>query len=495
VLARAHARKPEDRFLNAGAFADALESAIRKTPQVGGRSDIGAAVRRAVQRTSEMEAQQFSGAMAFPMPAPPGEPANPPLPRAPSQISQVTPMPESVPQTSFEAPTRLGETPGQFVVGAPPRSPSQVNVPTMSRPSAPLVLPRAAPTSQPPPIPPSALDTSLPLPAPEPTRPGSLAGEHTPSVPGLEAMIDEDISSEGLSPTEALGTPPPPTMPPPLPPPPPVGGPPLGPPLSSTDMMASLSGSSGPIKTKMGRRTGWMVLLGVLLIGGGGGYVAWKSMMTESKTPRPKAPVAAGEKKPKKKAPALVVDAGVVTEAPASVDAAPVAVAKGAPDAAPVAVVPKPPDPTPSVTTAPAEGVLRFETEPKGAMVYLDGAPKGKTPLELPASGDRHKVAIVLLGHSMFRGEVDGKGVVKATLVPVSASTGEGRIKVRCRTQDRLYISVNGVPTGELCPTERIYTPLGEVTVETYDPVTDTARSHKVVVKPSKGSQRVRLDD
>jgi len=36
---------------------------------------------------------------------------------------------------------------------------------------------------------------------------------------------------------------------------------------------------------------------------------------------------------------------------------------------------------------------------------------------------------------------------------------------------------------------------LGKITVETYDPVTDSVRAHEVIVKPSKGSQRVRLDD
>jgi hypothetical protein len=139
---------------------------------------------------------------------------------------------------------------------------------------------------------------------------------------------------------------------------------------------------------------------------------------------------------------------------------------------------------------------LRFESDPPGADVYLDGALKGKTPFEMPGSGDRHKVAMILQGHALYRGEVDGSGLVKVPLAAVHAGAGEGKIKVRCRTRNRLYIIVDGAPTGEICPTERIQTKIGDITVETYDPVTDSSRTHKVSVKKkSGGSLRVHLDD
>jgi hypothetical protein len=50
------------------------------------------------------------------------------------------------------------------------------------------------------------------------------------------------------------------------------------------------------------------------------------------------------------------------------------------------------------------------------------------------------------------------------------------------------------MPTGQLCPSERIGVDMGAHTVEIYDPITDSRRKFQVAVKSTKRSVRVRVD-
>jgi hypothetical protein len=256
---------------------------------------------------------------------------------------------------------------------------------------------------------------------------------------------------------------------PPAPRLPPSGGP-------SLEILTSDSPMPPPRKAA-GNARGWWVFAAIAVLGVGG-YFAYRQFVA-GKT---EVPVAAKAM--------LVADAGALAAiAPPPLAATPHAgttPTAAAADAG-AGAAKKPP---------PADAVLRFESDPPGADVYLDGALKGKTPFEMPGSGDRHKLAMVMPGHALHRAEIDGAGVVSVPLPAVHAGAGEGKIKVRCRTRNRLYVIVDGAPTGEICPTERIQTKIGEVTVETYDPVTDTTRTHKVTVKKKTGgSLRVHLED
>jgi hypothetical protein len=178
---------------------------------------------------------------------------------------------------------------------------------------------------------------------------------------------------------------------------------------------------------------------------------------------------------------ATAVAAGPVDAAPLAagpIDAA--AVAAAAADAARVAVAP--------------DGQLVIESSPPGARVFLDGADQGVTPLTLPGSADRHSIAAVLPGHAPYIAELEGKGTFTLTLDPVTPSGGRAGIKVKCRSKDRYYVWVDGKPTGQLCPTERIDTSLGEHVVEIYDFVTETRRQYRIDVKETRLSFRIRVD-
>lgn len=143
---------------------------------------------------------------------------------------------------------------------------------------------------------------------------------------------------------------------------------------------------------------------------------------------------------------------------------------------------------------APPPTELTISSRPPGATVYLDGTRVGQTPVELEATTDRHRLALILAGHELHTGEIPGGGSVEVELAEVTPSGGRGGIKVRCRKKNRYYALIDGRDSGQLCPTERIGVPLGKHAVEIYDPITDTRRRFEVRVKQSRRSTRVRVD-
>jgi hypothetical protein len=150
----------------------------------------------------------------------------------------------------------------------------------------------------------------------------------------------------------------------------------------------------------------------------------------------------------------------------------------------------------PSATPiTPGGDSLSIASTPPGARVFLDGADAGVTPLKLPASPDRHTIALLLAGHELYLVQVDGRGSFQIPLKEVTPTNGPAGIKVmRCKDKDRYYIFLDGKPTGQTCPSERIGCELGPHTVEVYDMVSETRRKWDVVVKETRLSLRVRVE-
>lgn len=142
----------------------------------------------------------------------------------------------------------------------------------------------------------------------------------------------------------------------------------------------------------------------------------------------------------------------------------------------------------------PSSGDLSINSTPPDADVYLDGAPVGKTPLRLDGSGDSHKLALILPGHKLHTAEVDGRGSVSVELEEVTPSSGPAGIKVKCKEKNRYYVIVDGVDTGQTCPTERIGSTMGEHVVEIYDPVNDSRKAFPINIEQTRLSHRIKVD-
>jgi len=166
------------------------------------------------------------------------------------------------------------------------------------------------------------------------------------------------------------------------------------------------------------------------------------------------------------------------------------------PDAAAVAVAPKDAGASVEHPVPVASGdQLAITSTPPGARVFLDGADAGVTPLKLPGTPDRHTIALLLAGHELYVAQVDGKGAFEIPLKEVTPTNGPAGIKVlRCKDKDRYYVFVDGKPSGQTCPTERIGCDVGPHTVEVYDVVSETRRKWDIVVKDTRLSYRVRIE-
>lgn len=147
-----------------------------------------------------------------------------------------------------------------------------------------------------------------------------------------------------------------------------------------------------------------------------------------------------------------------------------------------------PPEPA-----APGDG-FSITSKPPGARVYIDGADQGPTPLKLPGPPDRHTAVLFLAGYELATLELEKPGSYAAELKEVTPLGGPAGIKVRCKAKDRYYVSIDGKPTGALCPTERLEMSKGEHVVEIYDLISETRRQFNVNVKETSRSQRVRVD-
>lgn len=147
------------------------------------------------------------------------------------------------------------------------------------------------------------------------------------------------------------------------------------------------------------------------------------------------------------------------------------------------------------VATKPtSDGQLVIQSTPPGAHVYLDGADEGVTPLTVAGSADKHNLALVLPNYELHLAAIEGKGNVSVTLKEITPFGGPAGIKVRCKDQNRYYVYVDGKPSGQLCPTEKIEVDVGNHTVEIYDLQSEARRQFPANVTGTSRSLRVRVD-
>ncbi len=343
--------------------------------------------------------------------------------------------------------------------------------------------------------------------------PSELADRHrAPSTTSDPLDLSESFPSRAV--VDSLGEAPAPIPPPPRSPP---VTPPRSPSLTSPPAEKGEKDepdeqpppASRPVAPTKGRAP---LIIAAAVIGAGllgiGGWQLLKSKPSRggagSKVVTPPANGRAIAKTPADAATAVAqipADAATAVARPPA-DAA-TAVARPPADAA-TAVAQVPADATRLATTSPSDAAvpavqtsdtLTITSKPAGAHVFLDGSDSGTTPLKLPGSADRHTLALLLAGHDLYVAQVDGHGVFSIPLKEVTPSSGPAGIKViKCKDKDRHYVFVDGKPTGQMCPTERIGTDVGPHTVEIYDAVSDARKTWDIVVKDTRLSYRVKVE-
>jgi tRNA A-37 threonylcarbamoyl transferase component Bud32 len=511
VLRRAFAVSARDRYPDAAAFADALEAAVRKAPLAGGRAEVAAAVKRAVARAEEQAAQSMSGAVSFPLPSPPAATAPAvPLRQRPAPAHQEV-------QVAQGMKTLVG--------AAPPPSPSR---------AIPL-LPEHRAGASPPPLPPGAAGTDdVTVPRQRVDR-GQLLGIPTSAHPpgpqpsGPQPPGPQPPGPNGEPLIEIVAGDPEPAAP--------AAARPAAPEADVLDLPADalLSAARGRGARK------WLVAAAIVVVLLAGGFVVYERVVAgganqrggaalRDKATRPGAPVAASRPvsaPPASSRPASSPPASPPSSAPvwsaASASSAPASSSASAASSAPASSAPassasSAPAPSASSASAPAssaassaagagtpavvdrpppstDGKLTVATAPVGATVYLDGAAKGKTPLELPATGDKHKLAVVLPGYKLYRADINQGARVQLPLEPAEKFKGPAGIKVRCNAKTAVYVIIDSKDTGLLCPTERIPVELGPHTVELYDLLTDAMTTQQVEVKETHNSFRIMVNE
>ncbi|MFN0248885.1 MAG: protein kinase domain-containing protein [Kofleriaceae bacterium] len=378
----------------------------------------------------------------------------------------------------------LHEASGVFARPVPPLGLAHV------APASELRNPFAAPSDTPPHADP--MFSPIPTPTPDPTEPleppPSSSAAWTAPAPVSQPAIR--VSSPHPQPNAEI----PSLQPPPVP------------------------ANAGSVATKAPSNAPWIVvaLLGLGAVGVGGYFVYTKVVLDDEPAQKPVATKGDASVKttPDATQVAIAVDAAgaavssdaaaaASADAALAVDAAQLAAVDAAAppaDATQVAAVVDAAGPVPAIDagaitpTGPSDQ-LSITSTPPGAHVYLDGADVGQTPISLPAANDRHTIALLLPGYEMYIAEVDGKGTFAIPLVEVTPSGGPAGIKVlRCKDKDRYYVFVDGKPTGQLCPTERIEVDLGPHTVEVYDAVSESRKKWDIVVKDTRLSHRVKIE-
>ncbi len=471
VIDRCLARSPFERFPDARALADALDAALRLSPLVGSRQDLAQRVRAASDHLARLNEQQLSGALNFAVPTDRGQRSNvgalplPPPTSAPPLPPPVTPRPPPLPMPPPPRPFRASAAP----LTAPPTEPGD----EITRARGDIATDRELAIG----------DQTAPRIEPlwPPTEPVQLLRGPAPPIP-----------PRAIGPSQ-----PPPQSPPPAPLPTPRAHPQSHPPMAMVPMGAPPPPPAMMMAPPPPRRRGWIIGAVALLAVGGAAAAVIATRGSEPAADRPPPTTAAIDAGAPLDAPAMAV--APLTAAPdARAAMATAAIDAGAPadprDAATADDAPRDAaSPSDDPPAAPASDKLIVTSTPT-AQAFLDGADQGQTPITLAATADSHALAVFAPGYDLYLATVDGRGQHAATLTPVAAREGRGGIKARCKAKHRYYVSIDGVGTGQLCPTERVPVEMGEHTVEIYDLLTEARRSFPVRVVQSSRSTRVKVD-
>ncbi len=143
-------------------------------------------------------------------------------------------------------------------------------------------------------------------------------------------------------------------------------------------------------------------------------------------------------------------------------------------------------------------GRLYLDTTPGQAAVWVDGAVRGKTPVDLLLGAGGHRVVVIKPGYLILRavfdttkGEYARRSLQRVGFVPV----GDGMLDIQCQSADKYPILIDDEETGLLCPAGRVRVPSGKHTVGVFIPPPGKSRAVEVEVPPGRMPKLVTLTD
>lgn len=188
------------------------------------------------------------------------------------------------------------------------------------------------------------------------------------------------------------------------------------------------------------------------------------------------------------------VDKVAAKALPAKATAVEATVAKAAPttgiaasDKSAPTIAPKP-APAPSKGATPLAGGLvhlPVVSRPAGAMVWINGEERGKTPCTVDVKSGSARVVLVRAGHLTSQSTVQVREGAKIdeTLKPVEPPmTGDARFRAECKTHGKLPIVVNGKETGILCPFSKMRVQPGSHTIGVLVPATGEVHTKDIIL-------------
>jgi serine/threonine-protein kinase len=135
-------------------------------------------------------------------------------------------------------------------------------------------------------------------------------------------------------------------------------------------------------------------------------------------------------------------------------------------------------------------------SKPDGAMVWIDGEERGKTPCTVKLEPGSARLALVHAGYLSSQSSIDVRegAKVEATLKPVaSPMEGDARFRAECKTEGKLPIVVDGKETGILCPHSKMRVAPGTHTIGVLVP--STGKVHDKEITLSAGVRSINFGD
>jgi serine/threonine protein kinase len=139
---------------------------------------------------------------------------------------------------------------------------------------------------------------------------------------------------------------------------------------------------------------------------------------------------------------------------------------------------------------------LPVASKPDGAMVWIDGEERGKTPCTVKLKPGSARLVLVHAGYLASQSAVDVRegAKVDVTLKAVEPPMdGEARFRAECKSQGKLPIVVDGKETGILCPYSKMRIEPGTHTIGVLVP--STGRIHEKEITLSAGVRSINFGD